>query len=95
MGRPDIARIRELELVHRHSSAHRDAIGRSDVCGCFYCKCTFRASAITEWTDKSDRFPEGGTVFCPLCGIDAVLPSAAIALSPELLAEMRTFYFDS
>jgi hypothetical protein len=95
MQRPDISRIRELELVHRHSSGHRDVIARSDHCACFCCERTFPSAAITHWVDESDRFPDGATALCPHCGIDAVLPSAAITLRPELLAEMRIVYFDS
>ena len=95
MERPDITRIRELEFVHRHSTGHRDAIARSDRCACFYCEKTFAPSAIREWIDESERFPQGGTALCPVCGIDAVLPSASIALGRELLAEMRMVYFDS
>ena len=72
-----------------------DAIARSDVCACFYCKRTFPPTAITEWIDESERFPDGATALCPHCHIDAVLPSDAIALRPELLAEMRMVYFDS
>jgi hypothetical protein len=95
MQRPDISRIRELRFVHQHASGHRDAIARSDVCACFYCKRTFPPTAITEWIDESERFPDGATALCPHCHIDAVLPSAAIALRPELLAELRIVYFDS
>jgi hypothetical protein len=95
MQRPDISRIRELDFVYRHSSGHRDAIAQSECCACFCCQRTFPPSAITQWVDESDRFPEGATALCPHCGIDAVLPSAAIALGPDLLAEMRLVYFDS
>jgi hypothetical protein len=95
MRRPDISRIRELEFVSRHSSGHRDAITLSEHCGCYCCQRTFPPSAITQWVEESERFPDGGTALCPHCGIDAVLPSAAITLRPELLAEMRLVYFDS
>ena len=66
--------IELLTFAHDASSSHEDVLGRSDVCGCFYCLKTFPPSAIAEWVEE----PGGGrTAVCPHCGIDSVLGSAS------------------
>lgn len=83
--------------IHKYSDHHRDLLARSDKAGCFYCKAIFAPSEIKHWIDApqdSGDLDSGVTALCPRCGIDAVLPSAApISLTPELLAEMRRFWF--
>lgn len=86
----------ERTLVHNLSSSHRDAVLKSDRCGCFYCGSFFPASEVEEWTIE----PGFGavTALCPRCEIDAVLPSSAVKeagfeLDPALLSQMKDYWF--
>jgi hypothetical protein len=71
---------------------------QSQVGGCFYCLAIFPASEVIDWVGEeqaaSGDLTKGDSALCPRCGIDAVLPSSAVStLSPELLAQMRAFWF--
>ena len=90
---PDISRIRDLDFIHKHSIRHRPSIERSERCGCFYCEAIFSPTEILDWVDDSAEYPQGGTALCPRCGIDSVVPSATVQFTPELLREMRAYYF--
>src|SRR2546429_438449 len=65
--------------AHRHSALHAEEIGRSAVCGCFYCRNTFAPTEIREWVDDQNvgEGRTGRTALCPKCGIDSVLGNAA------------------
>ena len=88
----------DLESLHRFSSRHRDLLARSAQAGCFFCLALFAPAEITDWVDGpadiAGDTAEGVTALCPRCGIDAVLPAAAVALEPGLLVEMRQYWFD-
>ncbi len=79
-----------LDAAHRHSSNHRAEIGRSEICGCFYCCRTFKPGEIAEWID--DKL---WTAHCPHCWIDSVLGSASgyPVAEPEFLRAMHTRWF--
>lgn len=92
----------DLESVWRFCARHRDLLERSDQAGCFYCLAQFPPTAIEDWVDEPPSasgsltgMPEakGVTALCPRCGIDAVLPSAAVCLDAQLLVEMQAYYF--
>jgi hypothetical protein len=87
----------DLEALHRFSDHHRELLARSEEAGCFYCKRVYAPSEITEWIDgpqlATGNTADGVTVLCPRCGIDAVLPSAAVPLDGELLAAMHHRWF--
>ncbi len=80
-----------LTAAHDASANHEDVLGRSDVCGCFYCLKTFPPSEIGEWVEE----PSGGrTAVCPHCGIDSVLSSASgFPLTQEVLEAMCEHWF--
>jgi len=80
-----------LTAAHDASANHEDVLGRSDVCGCFYCLKTFPPSEIGEWVEE----PTGGrTAVCPHCGIDSVLGSASgFPLTQEFLEAMCEYWF--
>ena len=66
--------------------------------GCFYCLAIFQPSEVCDWVGKrqakTGSMDDGDSALCPQCGIDAVLPSAAVPdLNSELLQEMKTFWF--
>lgn len=52
-----------------------------------------------DWVDApqhgSGDTADGITALCPRCGIDAVLPSAAVALGKQMLAEMNAHWFSA
>ena len=77
----------DLRRAHDHASDHRSAVKRSDRCGCFYCLRTFAPDEVV-WGVYSDR-----TGACPHCGIDAVLGSARLPLTLELLHAMHERWF--
>lgn len=84
---------RQLSAIHSFASCNRDLVDASvsngEMCGCFYCVNTFRASKVKKYVGKNaDR------ALCPMCGIDSVLPGCVISLSPYLLHVMRHAYFD-
>ncbi|SIH25405.1 Uncharacterised protein [Mycobacteroides abscessus subsp. abscessus] len=77
-----------VEKAHAHSTNNRAALGRSDICGCFYCLAIYSPSAIAEWTDCDD------SALCPNCGIDSVLPRASgYPVTAAFLTRMRTRWF--
>lgn len=80
-----------LTAAHAASSNHREEIGGSELCGCFYCLRTFPPAAIVEWVDE----PQGGqTAVCPYCQIDSVLGSASgFPLTRAFLAAMCDHWF--
>jgi hypothetical protein len=89
----------DLESIHKYSNHHRELMERSERAGCFYCEQFFTPGDVTEWIDgrqvETGSTNDGVTALCPLCGIDAVLPSAApIPLTADVLAEMRSHWFD-
>ncbi len=85
--------LEELQRLHRLSFANREAVSKSDVCGCFFCLKTFSGSAISQWVDESR---DTQTAMCPHCGIDSVLASGSgIEITPEVLAGMNQHYFSS
>ena len=59
----------QLKAAHKHASRNRDAISRSDLCGCFYCEAVYPAAAVEKYTYPEDAL-------CPKCGIDSVLADA-------------------
>ncbi len=89
MAPPVIEAVLAPAMLHRLSNRHRTAVTLSHTCGCFYCCDTFNPQQVKEWTDA------GCTALCPLCGIDAVLPSHWVRLTPALLKHMHAFYFET
>jgi hypothetical protein len=91
--------VADLDSIWRFCTRHRDLLARSEKAGCFHCGAIFAPGEIVEWineppTAKSGTVTENGvTALCPRCGIDAVLPSAVVELSPELLTQMANHYF--
>jgi hypothetical protein len=81
----------QLRLAHRHCANHRAEIGRSELCGCFYCEKAFQPSSIKIWLDEGD-----GTALCPECAIDSVIGDASgfPAADPAFLTAMHEFWFE-
>ena len=79
-----------LCAAHRHSSAHRQTIEVSSICGCFYCLETFGPAEIERWLNEGS-----GTAICPHCQIDSVLGSGSglPIEDPEFLRAMNNHWF--
>lgn len=84
----------ELEVQHELSSMHRKEVEDAGYCGCCYCQESFPADKIDSWID-SNSAGEGQTAICPLCGIDAIIPSQnGEPIDGRLLEAMHQQYFD-
>jgi hypothetical protein len=82
-----------IREAHAHSSNHRAEIEASEICGCFYCRSTFRPSDICEWIDENAE-GIGQTAMCPRCGIDSVIGSkSGFPIEIEFLAAMKSVWF--
>ena len=80
-----------LQKAHGASIYHEAKIRNSKICGCFYCKRTFDAKEIIEWTDegaKKDR-----TAICPYCIIDSVIDDEYPIEDKEFMDQMNKHWF--
>jgi len=89
----------DLDSFWRFCRRHRELLAKSEAAGCFHCGAIFAPAEIAAWVDEPPA-PNSGvptaagvTALCPRCGMDAVLPSATIPLSADLLAHMAHHYF--
>jgi uncharacterized paraquat-inducible protein A len=79
----------QLKAAHKACSHHREALQKSDACGCFHCEAVFAPASIREYTDG------GQTALCPKCSIDSVIPAqAGWELTGEFLTAMRVYWFE-
>jgi hypothetical protein len=82
-----------VRAAHGHSSQHRDEIGESSLCGCFYCGSIFPPSEIEEWIDDQTT-GEGQTALCPRCGVDSVIGDrSGYPITKEFLERMKAHWF--
>lgn len=85
----------DFNQLHLASSCHERALKASKLAGCFYCLEIFPPSEIVRWVNDPDTMGlrDGRTALCPKCGIDSVLPDAAVPLSKDLLKDMQKEWF--
>ena len=80
----------DCEFAERATVGNCALVRRSKVCGCLYCGNVFMA-------DKAvfiPEFGEGGTVLCPHCHCDAVIPDAAgRPIDPETLDRIAYAFY--
>ena len=81
--------VDELKAAHKHCTANRAEIERSEFCGCFYCQSVFRADEVADWT------PMSPTAICPKCPVDSVIGDASglPVRDPAFLAAMYQYWF--
>lgn len=60
-----------LKKAHKTSFNNSTQVKNSTICGCFYCKASYRSEEVTEWVKTKDEM----TALCPRCGIDSVIGS--------------------
>lgn len=68
------------EKASDHSYYNYDEVMNSQYAGCYHCKKYFSVTFINEEQHCIATTPHGTqepTVFCPLCGIDAVIGDAS------------------
>lgn len=77
----------DIVLAHKFSSRHREAIMKSQKCGCFYCLNIFDKNQIGHWVDEEQ------TAICPKCGIDSVLSDFDVKFDKDFLEKMNKYWF--
>ncbi len=90
--------LADQESIHLLCTRNREVLATVREAGCFYCCAVFAPSEIADWVDgpfvETGDLDDGVTALCPRCGIDSVIPGRPrVALSAELLAEMRQHWF--
>ena len=93
----------DIRDAHAHCRRNEAEIGKSDLCGCFYCLETFAPREIEDWVGEQQRHnnredldaPEcARSAICPRCGIDSVIGSVAgFPLTTEFLGRMKSHWF--
>ncbi len=83
---PGTGALALLEAAHAHSTRNREALAEGGACGCFYCLRTFAAQEVKDWIHET-------TALCPHCGIDAVIPCAAVSVDSGFLGLMQAYWF--
>lgn len=79
----------DFRAAHRHATSNREAIARSELCGCFFCCLSYPATMVTRFLATEH------TALCPECTIDSVIGDASglpVADRSFLLA-MHEFWF--
>lgn len=69
-----------FEQASKHTYCNFDEVTKSHSAGCFHCLKTFSTNIINEVEHCIASTPHGTlepTVFCPFCGIDAVIGDAS------------------
>lgn len=83
----------ELLLAHDRSFKNMASLKKDQLCGCFDCLKTFRASEIKEVIPERGG---GKTACCPYCGMDAVLgESSGFPITEEFLKKMNKYWLSS
>ena len=84
----------ELKSAHKFSIRNAESMKESTQCGCFYCLEIYDTSLISE-ADMIEEADGLATVFCPKCGIDAVLnDQCGFTITTEFLTAMNNYFFD-
>lgn len=53
------------------SMKNREAVEKSEQCGCYHCLSVFESKDIADWTDNNQ------TALCPNCAVDTVIPDVS------------------
>ena len=78
------------KFAERATTGNCAAVRRSTVCGCLYCGNIFMADRAVLLPE----FGEAGTVLCPHCSCDAVIPDAAgEPINPETLDRIANAFY--
>ncbi|MCW5824285.1 MAG: cytoplasmic protein [Cyanobacteria bacterium TGS_CYA1] len=76
-------------IANFNRNAKLNQVGKSELCGCYYCLDIFSFYQIVDWADR-----EKDTAICPGCGIDSVIGSASgYPITREFLNRMKVMWF--
>jgi uncharacterized paraquat-inducible protein A len=79
----------ELLTLHKASSAHRELLTTSKICGCFNCLSVFAHGEIRKWIQQKN------TALCPRCQSVTVIGDASFpGLTRGTLEEMHKRWFE-
>lgn len=68
---------------------NKEAVGASQICGCFNCLQIINVSDIEFWTDDDE------TALCPNCTLDTLIAeSLNVPLDEETLKKIRDHWFN-
>lgn len=80
----------KLIELSKHSSHNEIEILQSKNCSCYFCRQTYSARDVNDWTNDKG----GVTAICPVCGMDAVIGDACgIPLDKTTLKEMNMAFY--
>ena len=80
----------DYRFAQRATTGNCALVRQSKVCGCLYCGNIFMADKAVYLPE----FGEGGTVLCPHCSCDAVIPDAAgEPINPETLDRIANAFY--
>lgn len=77
-----------INIAPRYAFQNRQDVQRSEKVGCWHCIQIYNANEVKDYTDN------GETAICPKCGIDAVLPTADLELTEEILQKINKLFLD-
>jgi len=78
-----------LELA-KHSSHNEIEILHSKTCSCYFCRQTYNARDVNDWTNDKG----GVTALCPVCGMDSVIGDASgVPLDKNLLKDLNQAFY--
>jgi hypothetical protein len=85
--------LNELEIAYKFCFKNELSVKNSTICGCFKCLEIYPSSLVSENNIFGE--PDGGrTVFCPHCGIDAVIGDTSnFPIITAFLMAMNLHYF--
>ena len=74
--------------LHASSKNNRELVEKSNMCHCFHCRKSFRASDIKSYTDYSK------SAMCPNCNKATLIPDAIDEkILPSVLNQMHDYWF--
>lgn len=82
--------LQDFHDTRPHTRNNKPEIAVSDLCGCLYCKRTFEAKKIHEFTTDQ----AGASAKCPYCSTDAVIGSAYVKRlrDKQFMNDMNAYY---
>ena len=85
--------ITELQRAQTFSFKNEFFVKTSTICGCFKCLKIYPSSLVHE-NDIIEESDGSKTVFCPHCGIDAVIGDKSnLLITTDFLTAMNAHYF--
>lgn len=85
--------LTELDIAHNFCFKNEFLVKNSSICGCFKCLEIYPSSLVSE-NDIVGESDGDKTVFCPYCGIDAVIGDKSnFPITTVFLKAMNLHFF--